>query len=114
MSKESDELMLQLIKDMRDEQREHAKNSAAHREETVKWQAQTDARTERIEVDLREHKEGVIQNRGSIKINDDRLEALEKPVHAKEYLRKKYMKVAGVISITLGIVAGIAKLAGWL
>ena len=111
MNKEN-ELILQLIKEMRDEQREHAKNSSIHREETVKWQANTDSRTERIEIDLRDHKEGVIQNRGIIKIMDERIDALEKPVEVKKYLYKKYMKVGGVISLTLAIAVAIAKLAG--
>ena len=111
MSKET-ELIVKMIEDMRDEQREHAKNSASHREETIKWQVQTDARTERIEHDLREHKEGVIQNRGAIKVFDERLDLLEKPGEAKKYLYKKYMKVGGVISITLTIMVAAAKLAG--
>lgn len=106
------ELMLELMKEMREEQKEHAKNSSLHREETVKWQAQADARTERIEVDLREHKEGVIQNRAVLASNMVRIEALERPVAAKKYLYKKYMKIGGAISITLTIVGGIAKLAG--
>jgi hypothetical protein len=112
MSRES-ELMLELMKDMRDEQREHAKLSSAHREETVKWQTQSDARTGRIEEDLREHKEGVIQNRDAGVVRDGRLDTLEEPVKAKAYLRKKYMKIAGVVAITVSIAAGLGKIFGW-
>ena len=112
MSKETDDLMIQLMKEMRDEQRDHAKNSSTHREETVKWQVQADARTERIEHDLREHKEGVIQNRSVINSQDVRIVSLEKPVEAKKYLHKKYMKIGGVLSVTITIVLGLAKLFG--
>lgn len=106
-------VILELMKEMRDEQREHAKLSSTHREETVKWQVNTDARTERIEEDLREHKEGVIQNREAGVTRDTRLDTLEAPEKAKAYLRKKYMKVAGVVAITLGIVTGLGKIFVW-
>jgi len=108
-----DNLMLEFLKDMRDEQREHAKLSSSHREETVKWQTQSDARTVRIEEDLREHKEGVIQNRSALEVVEERVDKLEEPVKAKAYLRKKYMLSAGVIAITVSILAGLGRIGGW-
>lgn len=41
-----------------------------------------------------------------------RVETLEVPAKAKEYLRKKYMKVAAVVAITLGIIISTAKILG--
>jgi len=108
-----EKMIYDLLKEVRDEQRDHAKLSSTHREETVKWQLQSDSRTERIEEDLREHKEGVIQNRASIATVKDRVEELEAPEKAKAYLRKKYMKWAGVIAVTVSIAAGLGKIFGW-
>ena len=112
MSKET-EIMLELMKEMRDDQKELVKSSAAHRADTMKWQIQADNRMGRIEVDLRDHKEGVIQNRTSVKLNNERLNALEEPNKVKKYLYKKYMKWGGAIGLTLTILGGIAKFFGW-
>jgi len=108
------DVMLQVMKDMREEQREHAKLSASHREETMKWQIKTDSRTERIEEDLSKHIEGVVQNRETIKLNQGRLSTLEKPLEVSKYLYKKYIKVATVISISLGIIFTAIKILGYI
>lgn len=101
------DVILEVLRDMRDEQKEHAKNSSAHREENIKWQAAMDSRTERIEEDLREHKEGVIGNRTVVAANSARIDKLEEPVKAKKYMYKKYMKATGLIAATLGIISAI-------
>lgn len=106
------DLIIDLMKDMRDESRKHANKSAAHCEESRIWQVNTANRLENIEKDLREHKEGVIQNRETMGIFDKRLEFLEAPIEAKKYLYKKYMKIGGIISITLTIIVAAAKIAG--
>lgn len=64
----------------------------------VDFRAETKDRLKRIEHDLREHKEGVIQNRAHIKAlekeqesilkNRDRIELLERPRLALEQIKK--------------------------
>ena len=113
MSKDREnDLIIDLMKDMRNESRKHASNSAKHCEESKIWQIKTAGRLENIEVDLKEHKEGVIQNRETLGIFSARLELLEAPTKAKQYLYKKYMKVGGVVSLTISIIAGITKILG--
>lgn len=110
-------IIYDLLKEMRDEQRHHAEKSSLHREETLKWQAETNSRLENIEYDLREHKEGVINNRYLIKIQDERLEKLENERKSKEIIKKekerkfkKYMKYGGAISLSLGILSYVLKI----
>lgn len=112
-NKNSDnEIILEILKEMREDQKELVDKSALHREETFKWQTEADVRLDRIEVDLREHKEGVIQNRSALAKFNIRLEELEQPKKAQEYVRKQYMKWSAVIATTLGIATGIAKIMG--
>jgi len=96
---DSTKIIVTLINDMRDEQKEHARNSATHREETIKWQAQNDSRTERIEVDLKEHKEGVIQNRSRIKICETDINKINQPLSAKQFFTKLVLIFGGIGTI---------------
>lgn len=86
--------------------------SVEHREETLRWQAEADHRLSNIETDLREHKEGVIQNRKSLKIFDVRLQILEEPKKAREYIFKKTMKWLGIVGGIVTIASGVAKIFG--
>ena len=99
------DVLLEMLRQMSGDQKDHANNSREHREESIKWQVSMDARTERIEEDLREHKEGVIGNRVVVAANSARLDKIEEPIKASKYLYKKYKRVAGIIALTLGIVS---------
>lgn len=104
------DMLIEMLRQMSDDQKEHARSSREHREESIKWQATMDSRTERIEEDLREHKEGVIGNRKIVAANSARLDKLEEPIRVSKYMYKKYKKVAGIVALTLGIVATIVTI----
>lgn len=106
-------LIYELLKEVREDQKDLAEKSARHREETTKWQLKTDSRMERIEVDLREHKEGVIQNRSSLDSHRGRIEELEQPEKAKKYLYKKWMNAFKFIAAGGTALGFISKYLGW-
>ena len=64
----------------------------------------------RIEVDLKEHKEGVIQNRGEIKETKKRVEVLEEPEKVKYWLYKHSYKILAFISAVIAIGTKIANM----
>ena len=78
---------------MREEQKKLLEKTNEHREDTAKWQYETSSRLELIEKDLREHKEGVIQNRSALKINNERLNKLEEPGKVKSFIYDHGMKI---------------------
>ncbi len=104
MSKE--ELIIELLKEQRELQKELSDVIIEHREETHLWQNDTSHRLDAIEIDLREHKEGVVNNRSLIKFQEDRLEALEAPKKAIKTL----LKYAAGVSTLVGAIYGVIKL----
>lgn len=79
MEEKDSELIILILNDVKRQQEELSKASNKHKEDTIIWQGETSSRLERIEVDLREHKEGVINNRSLLKTAEKRLELLERP-----------------------------------
>ena len=110
---ERDNLIVDLLKEVRDEQKKLIEKSNEHREETMRWQNIATSRLTNIEVDLREHKEGVIQNRKSIKIFDSRLESLEQPGKAKQFLYDHGMKTFKFITAAGAALAVVGKYLNW-
>lgn len=102
--KDKDSLVVELLKESREQQKELLEASTKHREETSVWQVETSHRLENIEEDLREHKEGVIQNREAMKIFNARLDALEAPKKAFKTITKMVGAIAGLCISILGII----------
>lgn len=105
--------MYNLLKEMKDEQKKLIEKSSEHREETLKWQASASSRLDNIEVDLREHKEGVIQNRESMKIFDKRLNKIEEPSKVRSFLYKYGMSTFKFVSAAGAALAVIGKYLNW-
>ncbi len=102
-----------MLKELKDDHKELSKTSSKHREETLQWQAETSARLNTIEIDLREHKEGVINNRKLIGTADKRLQILEQPRIIVSSLKSILItsgKVIGAIVAIGGAVAWIKSL----
>lgn len=106
-------LIYDLLKEIREDQKTLTEKSSLHREETLKWQMVNDSRMERIEVDLREHKEGVIQNRKFLKSNNIRIDKLEQPEKAKKYLYKRWMSAFKLIAAGGTALGFVSKYLGW-
>lgn len=102
------DIIEKLLEEVRKDVKEISKTSAKHREETFKWQIGTDGRLDRIEVDLREHKEGVINNRRLIKLAEARLDVVEQPTKTRNAIVKTILKYGAVA----GAIATICKLFG--
>lgn len=109
----SDNIIYDLLKEVRDEQKKILEKQAEHKEETAKWQSSTSERLANIEVDLREHKEGVIQNRFTLKAYNERLVKLEEPGKVKEFMYNHSMKIFKLIAATGGALAIIGKWLNW-
>jgi len=105
--------MYDLLREIKEEQKELSIKSSQHREDTTMWQLSCDSRMERIEVDLREHKEGVIQNREFLKLNRNRIETLEQPEKVKKYLYKKWMDAFKLIAAGGAAFGFLSKYLGW-
>ena len=110
MSKE--DIIVDLLKELKADHKELSGKSSEHREETLSWQGQTSIRLEAIEKDLREHKEGVINNRALIKTANQRLELLEKPRVVFNFLKNGVIstgKVVTAITVISGAVIYFLK-----
>lgn len=59
----------------------------------------------RMEVDLREHKEGVIQNREVLSRHSKKIEQLENPKKAKEYIKSYIIDVSKIGGAILTLAA---------
>ena len=98
---DNNKIIQELLKEVRDDIKEVAKNANEHREQTAVWQATTSGRLELIEVDLREHKEGVINNRELIRISNKRLEIVEEPYKALNIIKKAAIWITAIASAVL-------------
>ena len=92
----NEELIIEIIKEIKVDTKENAKSLAEHREDSLIWKNKTDFRLEKIEIDLREHKEGVVNNRHLIKKASDRLNKLEEPSKARKYGYKVMIGIGAV------------------
>lgn len=106
-------IMYDLLKEMREEQKKLVEKTNQHREETSIWQSKTSDRLETIEIDLREHKEGVIQNRSTLKVYNERLVKLEEPGKVKEFMYNHSMKIFKIVAAAGGAITVIGKVLGW-
>jgi hypothetical protein len=104
---EDSKLILEALKSLRDDQKEHRKEMQDHQKETVTWHAKAEARLGNIEDDLREHKEGVIQNRKSVAYLEARTAKLEQPLTVKTVA--KWIVSVGAVA---GAIITIMKLVG--
>ena len=102
----NEDLIIELLKESRELQKELSDVIISHREETHLWQNDTSHRLDAIELDLREHKEGVVNNRELIQFQEVRIEELEAPKKAFKTL----FKYAAGLSTLVGLVYGITKL----
>lgn len=106
-------LVIDLLRQLAEDQKDLIAKTNKHREETIMWRSQSDNRTNRMEIDLREHKEGVIQNRKAMKIFSERLEIVEQPGKAKAWLYDHGMKILKFIAALGAAVAVIGKYLKW-
>lgn len=95
-------------KQVREDQKELKETSEKHKEETKSWQDDTSNRLDAIEKDLREHKEGVINNRKLLQIQDERLQLLEEPKKVFNTLKKWFVGLGAIA----GAAVAIAKFFG--
>lgn len=102
-----EDLIVAILKETRDDVKEVIESSHVHRQETALWQNNTDHRLENIEVDLREHKEGVINNRHLISVNDEKLETIKALLEARLEELEAGKKAFKTISIKLSKIAGV-------
>lgn len=115
------EVLYYLLKEVREDQKKHGDELMHQSNTLVAIQKDVEINTR----DLTEHKEGVVQNRDSIHMFRKELdnvketfgkeiEKLKEPIRFKEYVYNRYTKIAGVITVTVGIVAGILGILGYL
>lgn len=117
-------MVIDLLKEVRDEQREQGKCLSRMEADVSR---NTDDMVKHIENNVllkalhEDNQRRIVKNEEFIQGNQAegklgisaRVGKLEAPAKAKEYFRSKYMKWAGVISITVGIGAGLGKIFGW-
>ena len=101
------DLILDVLKELREDQKDHRKEMQEHQKESISWHAKAESRLSSIEEDLREHKEGVIQNRKSIANLDRRASRLEQPLTVKSVV--KWTVSVGALA---GAIITIMKLVG--
>ena len=99
-------IIYDLIKEVRDDIK-------GEKEDSIKWRAETSSRLLIIEEDLREHKEGVIQNRGVLAKQDKRIEILEEPGKTRTILYKKSMTIFKFIAAAGAACAALGKYLEW-
>lgn len=102
---DKNELIYEMLKELRQEQREHQKEMHEHQQESLKWHASTDHRLENLEEDMRRHIEGVMQNRDSVSILRKRVDVLEKPLAVKEVIKN-----IAILGAAAGSILTIVKL----
>ena len=103
---EDSKLILEVLNNLRGDQKEHRDEMIEHQRETIEWHAKAESRLENIEEDLREHKEGVVQNRGQISGIEKRTTELERPMTVKTVV-----KGIGMVGIIISCMIGALKLA---
>lgn len=102
------DLTLELIREVRDDQKEANEKADKHREETLKWHYEANARLDIYNEQLKVHIEGVdtlkqlhLDNVERIKAQDERINTLEEPSKSLNYIKKTVLWIAG---LTGGIV----------
>jgi len=110
-------ILYDLLKEMRDEQR--SQSDELNRQSKYLVVIQKDI--ERNTIDLTEHKEGVIQNRESIRLlrkeinllqdkYDEAIERLQEPGKIRQHIYNKAFKYLMFISVLLGVIVTAGKL----
>ena len=97
----------ELLKEVRENQRESESKAQEHREDTIKWQSGANARLDKYNSELEVHIEGVNELKGLHHYNDDRITALEEPREVRKVLIKKAIllgKVCGAIISVLALI----------
>lgn len=102
-------IILEAIKALRGDQKDHRDEMLEHQRETIEWHAKAESRLENIEDDLREHKEGVVQNRANILGVEKRTTELERPITFKTIAKN-----VGMIGVIISCMLGALKLATFL
>lgn len=112
---EKTNLIYDLLKEVREDQKDLKETSYEHRLETKDWQSKTDQRMQRIEEDLKYHikRTDVLEdlhmsNEGKIGANSERISELEEPKKVLSLI-KKWIIGAGAIA---GALFAIAKFTG--
>ena len=96
----SDKILYELTKEIRDELKDHTKADTDNFKEITETLHEHTGILSDIRKDLNAHMEGVIQNRGNIKVNATKIEELEAPKEARKYIKEWLIgssKVAGAI-----------------
>ena len=99
------ELIYEMLKELRQEQRDHRDEMQEHQKESLKWHASTDNRLTNLEEDMREHIEGVQQNRASVGAITKRVDVLERPLTIKDMAKR-----IAILGTTAGSILAIVKL----
>ena len=103
MSDKTD-IIYDMLKDMASKQDHDREKASEWREKISEWSARTDQRMANLEDDMKEHIEGVVQNRNAISSLDnhldERLLPLETPAIARQQL-KKWVLGAGALAAAL-------------
>ena len=97
------DIVIELVKGLRDDAREHRTEMRDHQKESKNWHLHTNDRLTAIEIDLREHKEGVIQNRSVITKVVKRLDVVEEPSKVISVLKKWLLGAAAVAAAIITI-----------
>jgi uncharacterized FlaG/YvyC family protein len=115
------QILYDLLKEVREDQKKHS-DELMHQSGTlmvIKRDVEINT------ADLTEHKEGVAQAKEQNRLVREELylikgqiekeiDKLKEPSKFKEWLYSKYMKYITVVSITLGVVGGVAKILGYI
>lgn len=99
-------LIADMIKNIEQRIEENNKENQKYREKSLEWKYNTSHRLEAIEKDLREHKEGVIQNRRALKEVNNKITEIETPAKSRAYIYKTIIttgKVVGGLITIFGI-----------
>ena len=98
---------LKIIYDLLTEVRKDQKAQGKELASQSKCLAKLEMHVAKNTADLTEHKEGVVGNRTLIADAVARIEKLEEPGKIKSFIYNKYVKVIGLVSISLGVISTI-------
>ena len=97
-----------LLKEVRDDQKEARTENQEHRETSIKHHADTNARLDIYNEQLKTHIEGVKTLKEMHKSNVERIEVLEEPAKALSTIKKWAVWTAGIA----GAIVAVAKVIG--
>lgn len=103
-------IIYELIKEVRDDQKELQKGTTEHRESLIKWHTETNARLDKYNDQLEVHIEGVNTLKALHGLNVKRLEKLEESSKIRAFLGNKIVKISGSVGVIAGAILAITKL----